>query len=216
MTIKISKISQLTLVESYIQININDGFKYIDKTGEILNLYSRDKNPEVPNIGVNGVDILNPIKNIDHIRITPFLIWARFDSPNSMQIVFDNFINQVKIVSNIIDVKKANQISLRNRFIYELSIKDNLIDILKKFNPIDNTDFVSQSFTMNFKEQGINANIIVQIVEQTESKNKAILVDYDIYIKKEIDIVKDINNLTQKFSKNIQTNFLEIINQILD
>ena len=39
---KITKISNLKLVESFCQVNYFKGFKYIDSAGQILNLYQKE------------------------------------------------------------------------------------------------------------------------------------------------------------------------------
>ncbi len=78
MSNKIQKISKLKRSESFIQINTVKGFKYIDRAGEIVNLYHKKNVPPPFNMGLNGLVIDQPKDKIAELKVTPQMIWMKF------------------------------------------------------------------------------------------------------------------------------------------
>jgi hypothetical protein len=215
---QITKLSELTHLDSFIQLDIVNGFKFIDKTGEIIALYADKNKPNVTSVSVNGVEFIKPIPAISQFRIAPYQIWAHFSSPDTLQVVIDNFCTQLSKIIKIIDVSKATKYSWRNQFVYEFKNIEEFKRIENKLKPIVGDTFVSQTSIKKYENTDINVNITIQIVEITESKenNKALLIDYDMYIKKDISILNEVNNISRKFSKNLSESFISIVNQILN
>ena len=214
---KLTKLNDLDFITSFLQVNTVNGYKYIDKAGEIANLYSSvGKKPEIISIGITGIEILNPTQNIDQIRITSSSVWAQFVSPKSLQFASDNFNNQVKTILGIIDVKEISRIGWRNQFIYEF--KDGEVEKFETINaPLLGGRYINQSIQLKITES-ISSVFSFQPIKTKDSKTiNALLLDYDLYIESLLSLDKIVKLLAQMAKHlTLEEGFIGYVNKIIN
>lgn len=70
----IQKLNKLKNPESFIQLDTIKGFKYIDKAGEIVNIYHRNNSAPKFQMGLNSLVIEQPKDKIDQLKVTANVI----------------------------------------------------------------------------------------------------------------------------------------------
>lgn len=213
----ISKISKLNNPESYIQINLIKGFKYIDKAGEIVNTYFSDNVPPKFSMNLEGLLISQPVSKVSDLKVTPSVIWMKFTTIDSLDMVKDTFILQSNKIIDILDVPKVSRVGWRNFFIYELDTEDKQSTFFQNISPLANANI--NLVQMNLKnENGIECNVIIQPVTKNDSSTTpGILFDIDVYKVDDFSI-KDINSTLREFRIYLSSEegFLSFVNKILE
>ena len=220
MSNQITKLTQLDKhMNSFLQLNFNKGFKYIDKTGEIMNLYTNQK-VVFSSVGLSGLEIQNPIDGIDQLKVNTNQIWARFINPATVQFTIDNFISQAKQILQIINVDSCENFSWRNQFIYDYKNTEEQNKIEQKFLVLSKGKFSSYESVFEYKNDGIITNLIVQAVEKRKGDKtiNSLLIDYDILFTTKFEFLKNNGKLSKLFTKHLLSPdyFLQITNNIIE
>ena len=101
----IQKLNKLKNPESFIQINTVKGFKYIDKAGEIVNIYHRKETVPVFSMNLNGLAIQTPKEKINELRITPQIIWMKFTEIDSLDMILNLFNTESESILDILVIR---------------------------------------------------------------------------------------------------------------
>jgi hypothetical protein len=209
----VQKLNRLKNPESFIQINTIKGFKYIDRAGEIVNVYH--KKNAVPKfiMGLDGLLIDKPKEKIDQLKITPQIIWAKFSVPDSLDMVANLFSKEVENILHILEVEKISRIGWRNYFIYEFQDKAKQNEFLQKIAVIKDTKLLMTRLEVKTNKD-FNANLILQpVIKKDEEKTTGILFDIDLFKNGEID-PKEISIYLTKFRQYLsdEDDFLSLVN----
>lgn len=176
----ITKLNKLNNPESFLQINIVKGFKYIDLAGEIVNQYHKKDTPPKFRMGLEGLVIENPLNYIDLLKVTPTIIWGKFSNNPSFDSILKIFNEQANNILQILKVDKINRIGWRNYFIYEVN-QNKLDEYFKKYfqpNTLKITSYTSELVT----NKDFKANLtVVPVVKNDSGSTKGLLFDVDIF-----------------------------------
>lgn len=212
----IKKINQLKNTESFIQAHTIKGFKYIDKAGEIINLYHLGNKMPKFTMNPDGLILENPIKKMETLKITPTFIWSRFLDIDNLGKVIEIYIQELKRVCSILEVEKFSRIGWRNYFIYEFLNKEQETTFLEKIKILDNTN--TEFIRLNLKtNKNFESTLMIQVVAKDNNPGqKGVLFDIDIFNRAEIEINDVLLNL-KSFKDYLKStdNFLSIVNNIL-
>ncbi len=217
MSNKIDKIQKLNNVESFLQIHFVKGYKYVDKAGEIVNYFHKDKQEPKFSMNLNGLDIFNPDDKIDSIKISPKSFWAHFLQPDSLEQMDSFFGVKASDLIKILDVTDISRVGWRSYFVYEFNTEEDRKNTLKKFTPIPDTEFEEVTFTSVCKK----INLIIRVRKVVKSDNTALpalLLDIDFYQRFDEETF-DANQIVSKlkeFKEVIRSSeLLSLINLIL-
>lgn len=214
----VKKINKLKNPESYFQINIIKGFKYVDRAGEIVNIY-HGKNDEVPifTMDLAGLLVNNPIDKIEQLKISSEVIWAKFSIVDSLDFISQKFFKEAKKILDILEVNKIRRIGWRNLFVYEFNNHDKQEQYLG--NLLTTKDLKPSIIGIEVKTgRDFKANLIIQpVVKNDASKTQAIMFDIDIFKTDNLDAEK-ISDTLKKFREylNDTNGFLKIVNETFD
>lgn len=191
---KITKITNLKLVESFCQINYLKGFKYIDSAGQILNLYQKNDGTVKYQMSPDQLVIYDPTKEIQELKVANFDIWLHFTEPNNLGEVERLSLQEMSKILPIIDVEDLLRIGWRNFYILELDDSQK-----NKFEKILETDGGKiNGFTMVDESKDIKLAVNVSLVIKNDhSKKPAILFDLDTFQKDKISR----STIKEKFEK---------------
>lgn len=214
----LDKITRLVIAESFIQVNFVQGYKYIDKAGEIVNYFHDSKKaPPAFTMGLNGLHIRNPIPSIQEIKISANAFWAHSVSPDSLEVVENFFTKKTQDIIEIMDVEEVSRIGWRNYFVYECQDEDEREKIIAKFVPISDFKFAESVYTGTCKSFSLNIRIS-KIEREAETPIPSLLIDIDIY--KSYENFLSSSEISLAYLKSKETirsdEFLKMINQILE
>lgn len=211
MSDKITKISKLKNLETFIQINYLKGFKYIDKVGEILNLYQKESGAIAYDMSPDRLIIPKPTPQITEIKISNVDFWYHNNEPTNLGEVARIFINEAKNVLSIISPKEATRIGWRNYYVYELKSKQTNINSLSKINKAAIQE-ISLQKDLN---DDVKATVRIKLLKKKETEEIVLFIDLDVYldIKKSLsEAYQLLNNLKSSIeSKEI----LDLVNEII-
>jgi len=212
---KIKKLNNLKRPESFIQINTVKGFKYIDRAGEIVNLYHKKNGPPDFRMGLEGLDITKPKDKIAVLKITPQILWMKFTEVDSLDMVSNLFSTEAKEILSILDIEKIARIGWRTYFIYEFSNPSDQTKCFKKLTNLDDgqVEFVKLAIETQKK---FKLMLRVQPVVKTEDQNThSILFDVDIFESGEFTEGR-IDSKLKEFNNYLKNeNFLATLNKIV-
>lgn len=209
----ITKLNKLNNPESFMQINTIKGFKYIDKAGELVNLYHRNNTAPQFSMGLSGLLINEPKDKIDELKITSQVVWAKFTKIDSLDMISGLFSKEAEQILKILEVKKISRIGWRNYFVYEFQDKAKQDEYLKKFTTIDNTRPSILRFEIE-TGKAFGANLIIQpVVKNDTNKTPGVLFDVDVFKNGEIE-AKDISSMLNFFRQYLadENGFLGVVN----
>lgn len=174
-------LGQFKNLESFIQINTIEGFKYIDRAGELVNLYhNRGLIPQFT-MGLDGLVLRNPKDKIEELKITSQTVWVKFSTIDSLDMISDLFAKETKNILQILEITKVSRIGWRNYFIYDLSNQDDQERYLQKIT----TPKKMRASLLRFKietEEKFDANLIIQpVIKNDDAKTFGILFDIDVF-----------------------------------
>lgn len=213
----IQKLNKLNNPESFIQINTVKGFKYIDRAGEIVNLYHKKDVPPQFSMGLDGLIIKEPIDKVNELKITSETFWMKFLEIDSLDMISSIFTKEAEKNLKILEVEKGNRIGWRNYFIYEFKSEEEQKNYLKKFIIIEKTKPSLVRLEIN-TEKEFNANLVIQpVVKNDSEKTKGILFDIDLFKHGDIKI-EDISKTLKNFREylNDENGFLGLINNTFE
>lgn len=199
---ELRKLNELISTESFIQVDIIKGYKYIDKAGEIVNLYHKDD--ERPNftMDLNGLVINTPVENVKQLKVSSNVVWEAFSSETQpLSTIKDTFVSDYMKVVGILTPTKIKRVGWRNYFIIYIDSKE--INFLgKKFNVSENL-FVN-SVSMEVTKLGdFNAVLNLTIVaKENDPTKKGLLLDLDVFSTE----IKDVDTVAETLK-----NILEVL-----
>jgi hypothetical protein len=214
MSKKIKKIQELKIAESFLQVDLIKGFKYIDKAGEIVNAFHQGNTAPMFEMNLQGLVIENPDSNTKTIKISSSVFWAHFLSPGSFELAHDHFKEKLDIIFTALEVKKIKRIGWRNYLIKDFCSNSERDDVVKKFSPSEFAIFQGGLYTckINDTEMAIQVKKI-----QKDDSTPALLFDIDCFQKDEKGIeTKDVNAELEKMKKNLRSNdLLKVLNEFI-
>jgi hypothetical protein len=180
-----TKLNHYSLNDSFIQVRYFPGYKYIDKAGEILNLFMRDlkkKGIEFEyNIGIEGLLIRWDDSSIEY-KITSEDIWMHYKKPLNLGNVIDIFKNYYDDIITIIEPDSIRSVGWRNYLIDE-KISPLQYDALFK----QGQELANQKDTMRRIEgelEGLEVKInLTPLKNIKDGSKKAIMYDVDLIQK---------------------------------
>lgn len=199
--------------ESFMQINTIKGFKYIDKAGELVNLYHKNNTAPQFSMGLGGLILDEPKEKINELKITSQVVWARFTAVDSLDMISNLFTKEVEQILKVLEVEKVSRIGWRNYFVYEFQDQAKQDDYLKKFTATDSTKPTILRFEVKTNKE-FGANLIIQpVVKNDTNKTPGILFDVDVFQKGEIK-AGDISSILKSFRQYLadENGFLGVIN----
>ncbi|MDP2766195.1 MAG: hypothetical protein Q8O41_01900 [Candidatus Methanoperedens sp.] len=210
----IKKLNQLKNPRSYLQVNLVKGFKYVDKAGAILNEYLVNNEPPLFNMNLDGLHLISPKEKISEMRITPKIIWGKYQSNSPLDEFARIFNDEIKKIISILEVNEINRIGWRNYFIYNFQNDNEQKEYFDKLSSLKNSKISSVKLEINTGND-FKANLgILPLVKDDESKTPAVLFDIDIY-KLQNFKVEDVSTCLRNFREYLQdkNGFLDFINK---
>lgn len=216
MSRSLKKITDLTIGQSFMQINLVQGYKYIDRAGEIVNGFYHNKKAPTFNLDMNGLVVFNPENNVEQFKVSPNAIWAFFLNPDSMEYIESFFVKKAKNVTNILDVKEVNRIGWRNYFIYEFKDEAQRDACFKNLTSFENLSV--EGITLRLEIQKVSITIrLKQIVKKEGKPFPGILIDVDLFREYNDNLLVDkISATFSDFKKVFRSDdFLSLMNKIV-
>jgi len=181
----ITKLNQLKHVESFLQINFTKGFKYIDKAGEIVNLFFTKPEREPLYIMDQRQLLIRESENSkEEFKIAVNNFWYHKADPENLNDLKNIFFSKAIKITQIVEVDKLTRLGWRNYFIFELSQTNNLF-FKKCFEREDKIKLDLLQIVFNRKIKGFECRFEVKKLEKKDRKTPVILFDVDISKKYE-------------------------------
>ncbi len=216
MTKRVNKFNKLNNIESFIQVNLFKGFKYIDKAGELVNNFYKGNNSPQFTMNLEGLVIFKPDDITEEIKITPLGFWAHYLKPASLDQISNSYIKSFDDVVKVLEVNKITRVGWRNYLVYEYSSVEDRENALKKFNL--NTNIKIESLVYQFELDSINSVINIRKASKNDDKKTpALLLDIDSFVNFDnTTTLEKVSNELINIRKMLHSdNFLEEINTIL-
>ncbi len=205
----ISKITRLKHIESYIQVNYLKGFKYIDRAGEILNLYQDNDGKIKFDISSERLVIPNPKNTINLLKISNVDIWCKFLNPSNLGSAKNDFFEEADKILDVLSVEKIVRIGWRNHFTYDLDDDNNFKEILK----IDKAQL--EGLFVKLQNDSVRNDYRINTIFKKDGGAPAILFDVDSYLKSNI-LKHELTDSLQMIKEQVQSKvFLAVINDVL-
>lgn len=179
---KIEKLGHLINSESFLQLDLVKGFKYIDKAGEIVNLYTDLKRPTFQ-MALSQLLISQPTEKIDQLKVSSENIWAQFTSPDSVDLAYQTFEVEANKLLSVLDVDTVSRIGWRNHFVIEFDKPEEATEYLGKMAKITVKDCKLSMVKLDLvTSAGVLGNLHLQeVVKEDAEKTHAVMFDIDLY-----------------------------------
>jgi len=165
---KIKSITDLKLQNSFYQLNIIKGFKYIDKAGEIVNLYYEGDKPPNFNMGIDGLYLKSPEEYIEVLKYSSDRLWMKFDKISTIDQVIQLIRKPINIIKDIQKVEIISRIGCRNIFLIELMNTQEVNKIEKIVEIIPDTNTLS--FRITHSKNEIKSVIEIELLVNKKYK----------------------------------------------
>lgn len=209
---KIKKLTDIENTDGYIQSKFIKGYKYIDRAGEILNLYEKDDGAISYSMSPERLVIHEPTKGIKELKISNHDFWIHFQKPASLEMVEKQYLDNAKKILAVTGVKKVINIGWRNQYLYEQPNKELT---LKHLAPTLPEEVSAISFSTEVGS--ISVNVSAQLLKDNETEKKsALLLDFDFYLVADFEISELSEAIRQLKSAIRSKEVLVIINQFLE
>lgn len=210
---KIKSITDLKFFNSFYQLNLIKGFKYVDKAGEIVNLYYNENKPPDFIMGFPGLEIKNPEKYIEVVKYSSDRLWIKFVKIDTIDQVMQFIKKPINTIKDIQEVKNVSRIGWRNYFLLELDDIREISNIEKKLEIIPNTNTLLMRIAHS--KNKIESIIEIELLVDKVNKNKkALQINADVFIQDNIEI-DDVTNKTKEIMEYFKKDFIDLINQLL-
>lgn len=213
----IQKLNNLNNPESFIQVNTIRGFKYVDKAGEIVNVYHKNNIAPQFTMGLDGLVINDPKEKVEQLKITSQEVWVKFAKPDSLDMISNIFSKDVDLILKVLEVEKVSRIGWRNYFVYEFQNQERQDEYMKKIASIKEAKLSVIRFKVN-TGKSFNASLGLQPIEKNDDvKTACVLFDIDIFQNGEIKI-NDIPTILKNFRQYLADDygFLNVINSTFE
>lgn len=202
---ELKNITDLKLLYSFYQINLIKGYKYIDKAGEIVNLYCKEVKPPDFDMGLSGLNIKHPTKYIEVIKYSSDRMWIKFINTDTVDQVAQFIKEPISIIKDVQEIKNVSRIGIRNIFLLELDNINDISTLENKINIISNTNTILFRFSHS-KNQVNSITDIELLVNKNDNRKKALQVNSDVFIKENIEIdnvIKKTKDILDYFKQDI-------------
>lgn len=208
---KITKLSNLKLLESFIQINFLKGFKYIDKAGEVINRYQNEDGEVTYNLSPERLLVLNPTKTIQELRISNVDIWCHFIKPSNLGELIRLFDDEVSELLKITEPENIKRVGWRNYYVIDLNeFKDNLNSLAKiKKGKIQQIQMILDL------PNSVESTLFIGLLKKKNNKKFALFLDIDAYITSS-GKAENIFEKLKKIKTSLESDeFKDFVNEIL-
>ena len=210
---KIKSITDLKLQNSFYQLNLIKGFKYIDKAGEIVNLYYEGDKPPNFNMGIDGLYLKSPEEYIEVLKYSSDRLWMKFDKIDTIDQVIQFIRKPINITKDIQKVEIISRIGWRNIYLIELMNTQEVNNIEKIVEIIPDTNTLS--FRITHSKNEIKSVIEIELLVNKKDKNKkALQINVDVFIQENVKI-DDVIKRTKEIMQYFKNDFIKLINQLL-
>lgn len=210
---KIKSITDLKLQNSFYQLNLIKGFKYIDKAGEIVNLYYEGDKPPNFNMGIDGLYLKSPEEYIEVLKYSSNRLWMKFDKIDTIDQVIQFIRKPINITKDIQKVEIISRVGWRNIYLIELMNTQEVNNIEKIVEIIPDTNTLS--FRITHSKNEIKSLIEIELLVNKKDKNKkALQINVDVFIQENIKI-DDVIKRTKEIMQYFKNDFIKLINQLL-
>lgn len=111
------------LVQGVCQVDTVRGWQYLDDAGKVMNAY--DEVFEAKTVTTDGLRMGNPRSGaITQAQVTPKMIWAAFELPDTPKLVIDQSAKFVSRVAELIHVVSARRLAIRIAYLVPLAVKE--------------------------------------------------------------------------------------------
>lgn len=214
----IQKINKLICAESFLQVNLVKGFKYVDKAGEIVNeFHSGNKEPQFAMI---LKELVINKSDREEIKISPKVFWSRYISPDSIDQFLELFVKDAEKIFKILEVNQISRIGWRNHFVYEFTQEDGEKEralIFSKFLKKEKLNL--EVIELSYKIESVNFYFrISKISKNDKNSTPALLFDVDCFKEFNENLkIEETRSELKKIEKKIRSDdFLGIINFVLN
>lgn len=214
----IKKLNNLVHAESFLQVNFVKGYKYVDKAGEVVNLF-HDENNLPPKFQMTGTFLViqKPQKLNEEYKLSVSDFWMHSISPTGLDAVATSYEDLVVKVLKIVEVSKINRLGWRNHFVYECD--KSTLDDTHFSKLLNKSDFEISDVAFNKVLSGFSFNFrISRVVKEKAPSTQGLLFDVDCF--KKYDQAMDIDKVKldlKKMREAMQSEgFLEIVNFLIN
>lgn len=213
---QIKKFTDLELGQSFMQVNLIEGYKYVDRAGEIVNYFHSDNKPPRFDMNLNGLVIFNPESSVQQFKVSSVNTWASFLRPASLEVMESFFVRCNVDVLNIIEVETVNRVGWRHNLVHAFKNEAERDQCFKKFGGIANTNV--EDITLRSKIENTSLTLrLKQIVSKDDKPYPGILLDADFYQDYSVPVKTErVSTALAEFKKNIRSDtFLDLVNKII-
>ncbi len=216
MSQKITKLSKLFQAESFVQVDLVKGYKYIDKAGEIVNKYYDEAAP-VFSMGLNGLVIKQPLESIEELKIAPEIVWAKFNKPDSLEQIVDTYSKETEGILEIIEVEDVNRIGWRNYFIHDFTKPEDSDRYFEGLSTFSNGGVKLSQLLYTLPASGdLEARVAIKgVTKADETNTKAVLFDVDVY-KDQGSKAADITRVLKLIAEYLRSDFVDFLNSTFE
>ena len=216
MKYKIRKLNELQHTDSFMQINYLRGFKYVDRAGEIINLFFGDKEEPPYTMTTRDLIIKKDRDESQTYRIAVDNTWIHDASPQNLGSLLETFNKRSSAILKILEVEEVVRVGWRNYFVEELQNADDKRKILNRFLPVQAAEFSEVRFKK--KILNFNCNVNLRGAEKNDaSRTPALIFDIDCY--KECDTPVGVAEASDELKKIkavlLSSEMLDLFNSIL-
>jgi len=211
MSKKITKISNLKNLESFLQVNYLNGFKYIDKAGEILNMYQSKTGAIVYDMSPNRLIIPSPLANLDEIKISNVDLWCHYINPKNLGESERIFLEESEKLLKIIEVGKVTRIGWRNYYVYDLTKKPKNLNAL---TTLSNASIRELHFQKDLPND-IKSSARIKLLKQKDDNKIVLFFDLDVYLDREVGLTEGLQSFNKLRSAISSSEILDLINEII-
>lgn len=214
---EVKKLNQLKHIDSFMQINYLHGFKFIDRAGELVNLFYTEKQEPPYQMTQRELVIKEKIDDFRSYKIAVNNLWYHDSNPQNLGNLSDIFIKKSEDILKILEINEITRIGWRNYFVYEFQSLEDKNKIFSKLTFLESLELLNLCFKKSINDYFCNFNI-QGAEKQDRTKTPAIIFDVDCFnIYKETirqeDIIGELKAMKDLFYSD---EFLVVINSILN
>jgi hypothetical protein len=213
---KIGKITDLVNPESFLQVNLVKGYKYVDRAGEIVNSFSDLTTPDFQ-MNAGGLILNKPLSNVEEIKISSTMIWFKFVDPDSLDLSYQTYKKEAQKILEILDVAEIQRIGWRNYFVIDLSSSAEVREFLGNAVDVKVRDCSLSQVKLSVKiSDEVSGTLFLNEATNSDQGTPALMFDLDLFHKDRMPI-EDIGKILGKFREYLgSTNgFIALVNQCL-
>ena len=215
MSSEITKITKLNITESFLQVNFEKGYKYVDKAGQLVDsFYLGDIEPEF-NMSSNGLILRHKEGVFEEVKINPKNVWVHYKSPDTLDMIANNYLDILKRVCVTISADNFSRVGWRTYFVKEFNTQEDRDKVLQKFSLHKSLQFKTGIFEGEVNNFSMNFFVSKVLVESGE--DRGLLIDIDLYKKFEekIELEKIELKIKDILACYKSEALLEIINNVI-